>query len=244
MLEQLLARLFGPSDTASPLPTNEHDPAPSVVTGDRTHELVARITHSEAINLIHAGLGDYSGYVREAAVRRAAELGMTTLLPGVAERLNDWVTQVRDAARTAVLALLDKLDPGANIDLALQLLVQVQHLREARRADHADWVAEFEAHFVERLGGQRIVAAIGSAQSRVALACFTLALHHSLASPADLCRRAMSNKHHFALVQKAIARVRVLPELDRAILYRQALESRVGMARAEALRGLLAAAVD
>ena len=47
-----------------------------------------------------------SGYVREAAARRCAERGEPDLLPVVTERLNDWVPEIRNAARQALSTLL------------------------------------------------------------------------------------------------------------------------------------------
>src|SRR5579884_2345893 len=57
-------------------------------------------------------LSHRSGYVREAAVIRAGELCLPTLLPQLMPRVNDWVPQVRHAARMAVEAYLqaDRFD--------------------------------------------------------------------------------------------------------------------------------------
>lgn len=245
MIHRLLERLFGKTVLAATPQAHDDDrPLPYVTSRDRALDLIGKVAQSDSFELIEACLCDYSGYLREAALVRAAELGNPVLLPMVAERLNDWVDQVRDAARTTVLSLLDKLEPDVDTDMAMQLLVQVQRLREMRRSDHFDWIARFEVRFIARIGEQRIVAAIGSDQSRVALACFRLAHGHDLGSPAILCQQALANKHHFALVHSAIGHVRTLAEPDRLALYRQALVSPVGMARAEALRGLLASGID
>lgn len=63
--------------------------------------LVRRIDDAESI----AGfLQSSSGYVREAAARRAKELLVPELLAPLIVRVNDWVPQVRQAAMAAVMA--------------------------------------------------------------------------------------------------------------------------------------------
>jgi hypothetical protein len=52
------------------------------------------------------GLVEYSGYDREAALARCVELRSWDNLPGMVERLNDWVPQVRKAAQVALTTLL------------------------------------------------------------------------------------------------------------------------------------------
>ena len=47
---------------------------------------------------------DANGFVREDAVKRLAKVATGEELPYLLLRLNDWVPQVRDAAREAVLA--------------------------------------------------------------------------------------------------------------------------------------------
>lgn len=47
---------------------------------------------------LSADMCHYSGYVRQAALDRAAELRSLDLLPAIVDRLNDWVPQVRQRA--------------------------------------------------------------------------------------------------------------------------------------------------
>ncbi|WP_206957504.1 hypothetical protein [Trinickia acidisoli] len=51
-------------------------------------------------------ISHYCGYVREAAISRAVELGDSSFVGSIAERLNDWVPEVRRVAASALLTLL------------------------------------------------------------------------------------------------------------------------------------------
>jgi len=184
-------------------------------------------------------LCDSNGYVREAAVKRAAQLDAPALLLPVAVRLNDWVPAVRDQAREAVLQMLANRSPDTNGEILMRLLLDVQHLKQARRADHGGWIARFEPLFIDVMGARRIVDAIDNAPPALAQACFSLADRYRLADKVDLCRRGLARKGNVVLAHLAIAMARDLAPQDSRRIYRQALCSTVGPVRAEALRALL-----
>jgi hypothetical protein len=96
-------------------------------------DIIAEVRQRNDADALAADMGHYSGHVREAALERANVLRAPALLPAVVERLNDWVPQVRARAQALVLDWLATLDA----DAALRLLGALQHLREARRSDHA-----------------------------------------------------------------------------------------------------------
>ncbi|MDN4038326.1 hypothetical protein [Massilia sp. YIM B02443] len=184
-------------------------------------------------------LCDRNGYVREAAVERAAQLDAPALLLPVAVRLNDWVPAVRDQAREAVLQMLANRNPDTDGEVLMQLLLNVQHLKQARRADHTDWIARFEPLFIDVMGARRIADAIDNARPALAQACFLLADRYRLADKVDLGRRGLARKGNVVLAHMAIAMARDLAPQDSRRLYRQALCSTVGPVRAQALRALL-----
>lgn len=222
MIPDLLARLLG-----------------SATPADMVRQMIHDIRRCDSIDLLIGYLDDYNGYVREAAVDRAAELGAPSLLPALAARLNDWVPQVRDKARAAVLAVLGALDPGKDAGAAMQLLQDVERLKLARRADHAAWIASFEQRLVDVLGADRILDAIDCKHGRIAQLGFVLARTYGLADALALCERALANKGNFVLARQAMDLARGLGEAERQHIFRQALDSPVGMVRAEALRALL-----
>lgn len=237
MIASFIARLLG-GDTP-PAPAAE---APSTAR-QRYKEMVERtmteIRRCDSIERLIYHLDDHNGYVREAAVERAAELGSPALLPALAARLNDWVAPVRDKARAAVLALLGTLDPDRDAGAAMQLFQDVERLRLARRTDHAAWIASFEQRLVEVLGADRIVAAIDARHGRIAQLSFALARTYGLADTLTLCERALANKGNFAIARQAMDLARRLGEAEQQQLYRKALASPAGIVRAEALRALL-----
>lgn len=228
MLSNLIARLTGAMR-----------PAAQVHYDERVHRAIREVRACDSLEPLIDYLGHYNGYVREAAIGRAVELGAPALLPALVVRLNDWVPTVRDKARDAVLALLGNLDPGKDADAAMQLLVDVEWLKKTRRSDHAAWIAAFEQRLVQVLGADRILDAIGARQGRVPQLGFVLARTYALADPFTLCERALANKGNFALARQAMDLARSLDEAGQERIYRQALDAPVGIVRADALRALL-----
>ena len=95
-------------------------------------------------------MSHYSGYVREAAVGRAVELGCSSFLGSIAERVNDWVPEVRRAATNALLTLLATV-PAEHF---VSLIPRLRGLMLATRTDHRSWLFEFERRLVEAGGNQ------------------------------------------------------------------------------------------
>lgn len=88
---------------------------------------VGRLAQSKfATSLIGLASSHFSGYVREAAVVELASQRTGKELPFLLIRLNDWVSQVRDVAASAVRA---RIEPAyavhflANISLVLRLRI-------------------------------------------------------------------------------------------------------------------------
>jgi len=228
MLSNLIARLTGAMRPAAQVHYDEH-----------VHRALREVRACDSLEPLIGYLGHYNGYVREAAIGRAVELGAPALLPALVARLNDWVPTIRDKARDAVLALLGKLDPDRDAGAAMQLLVDVEWLKKTRRSDHAAWIAAFEQRLVQVLGADRILAAIDIKQGRVPQLAFVLVRTYALADPFTLCQRALANQGNFALARQAMDLARSLDDAGQERIYRQALDAPVGIVRADALRALL-----
>jgi HEAT repeat protein len=88
---------------------------------------VRRLAQSKfATSLVGLASFHFSGYVREAAVAELAAQHDGKELPFLIIRLNDWVSQVRDAAARAVLARIEPMYAVhllANISLVLRLRI-------------------------------------------------------------------------------------------------------------------------
>lgn len=82
----------------------------------------------------------HNGYLRQAAITHCAGLNVPAMLPLVVGRLNDWVEQVRDAARAAVIALA----PVCSASDLLAALPHILQLHDARRTEHAAWITSYQ----------------------------------------------------------------------------------------------------
>jgi hypothetical protein len=129
---------------------------------------VARLSHG-LTGVLGILASHHSGYIREAAVRCLASNENGSELPFLLIRLNDWVSNVRDPAKVAVLS---RLVPAYIPHFALHLPL-VFRLREQGRDDHQDVVVP-------------VLQTLRSAESRPALMA-------ALASPDRLCRRLAFN---------------------------------------------------
>jgi hypothetical protein len=185
---------------------------------------------------LHADLTHYDGYIREAALRRAARLASPELLPAIAERLNDWVPQVRTVARDVLLGML----PALGGEDALRLLPRVERLHRAGRADHSAWIASFEQALLQKVGPQAIVDGVNDPDVHFARACCKLVQAERLIPLEDLIARLLPSTRDIVLASHAVEAIFRLPGPARELLYRRALASGFGMVRAIALRPLLA----
>lgn len=202
----------------------------------RTRE-VAAIRQCTSVPDLAARIDDYDGYLREAAIARAVEWGAPELLPAIAARLNDWVPQVRRAAKNGLLTLVPTMPATA----LLAQLPAIDRLVQAQRDDHSEWLGRFEDTLLAATGPQAIVDGIRSQEIRLARACFRIARQHRLVPSAAIIEDALHSKD-IRIAIDAAAMVAGLPEEEQHALYLAALASPFGAVRTLALRGLLALA--
>ena len=157
-------------------------------------------TSTSAPHVIRA-LNDYSGYVRQAAVERAAQLRLPAFAPAIVARLNDWVPQVRDAARSALLILL----PAMPADAALAILPATINLRNAGRYDQADWLDRIERDLLGQLTSAFLLAGVRNAEAKVARACFDILYRHAALDTAQLIVAALAARSDIVIGRKAAA---------------------------------------
>jgi hypothetical protein len=174
--------------------------------------------------------------VREAALKRSVTLASPELLPVIVGRLNDWVPQVRQAARSALLTLLPFI-PAAHW---LTVLPSLEQLRRARRDDHAEWLDTFERSLLTWITKDDLVEAHGNGDIRMARACLRLLVQHEVLDPTALMALAMSSRHDIVLSLQAAKLCAGLPkdrQLDACLM---AMRSHFGAVRAIAVAALLA----
>ncbi|WGG49389.1 HEAT repeat domain-containing protein [Rugamonas sp. DEMB1] len=203
-------------------------------------DLIKTISVSESAEELNAEARHYSGYVREAVLKRCVDLAWPELLPVVVERLNDWVPEVRDTARRALETLLPFF-PTANL---LAVLPAVLKLHSAARCDHAEWLTQFESNFVRVTDVNEIIAAAQGSNIKVARSCVYLLKKYNLLEPTELIELILGRSDDIVLAKQAIELCATLPEDVQGAQYRAAMKSSFGSVRTNALSALLSMESD
>ncbi|MES2103118.1 MAG: hypothetical protein V4634_03805 [Pseudomonadota bacterium] len=179
---------------------------------------------------------DYSGYVREAAINRCVKLALPELLTVVASRLNDWVPEVRHAARAAVITIM----PFVPASRLLATLPAILKLLDTGRANHAAWVEQFEKNLILLVDAQEIIEAARGTDIKLARACFHLLKKYSLLDSASLIHMILSTREDIVLAIQAVQLCAGMPPEERSVHYSKAMHSHFGAVRTIALQALLA----
>ena len=178
---------------------------------------------------------DYSGYIREAALARCVELTQPDLLPIVVGRLNDWVPEVRHAAKSALMTLL----PVVPIPQLLATLPSVLRLLQAGRTNHSEWVERYEQNLIQHASVQDLVDAVQGNDIHIARACFHILKKYRFLEPRLLIRLFLECRNDIMIALQAIQLASELSEDERLELYQLAMHSHFGAVRTIALRSLL-----
>ncbi len=193
------------------------------------------VANSNSLPNIIRAMEDYSGYVRQAAVERAARLCQPEFAPAIVARLNDWVPQVRDAARSALLVVL----PAMPADAALAIMPAIVNLRNAGRYDQAAWLDRIEHDLLAQLTPAFLLAGVRNAEAKVARACFDVLYRHAGLETARLIVAALASRADIVIGRKAALLIPAAPPATQAALYRCAMRSAFGVVRTIGLRGYL-----
>lgn len=177
----------------------------------------------------------YSGYVREAALRRCVELAWPELLPLIVERLNDWVPEIRDLARQAVMTLL----PSMSAPASLAILPLILRLHSAERSNHADWLKQFERTMVQALAVDDLIAGAQGGDINLARACVQLLSTYQLIEASALIDLILNRNDDIVLANRAVALCARLPPQRQSAAFRAAAKSHFGPVRTTAIRALL-----
>lgn len=180
----------------------------------------------------------HDGFLREGVLVRAVELRSPELLDAILERLNDWVPQVRHAARTALLTLVSLLPPSA----ILKTLPEIDRLRLAKRENHSDWIDKYHATVVDALGTDALVAEAVMGTGEIARSCFDIVKSHSLLGADRLAQRVLAKGADFGTSLAAWRLGSTLEANERRTLAATGLASAFGAVRTVALREALTSA--
>lgn len=245
-----LAKLFQRSEpevvlVSKPLPLPKKETIeklrPVKLAADREQVEAERERNSwSSIEQLDGVLRYYSGYFRQAAVERCEELRLPGTLPLVALRLNDWVPEVRRAARKAVLAML----AGASLEDQFAVLPIVGTLHNAGRTDHGKWILEFELRFVAVVGTDALWDGFVHGQQKQARICFDLLRKHSGLPLVQLLARGVASKRDIVLATQSVEFATQLESSERSPVLMDAMTSHFGSVRKTALQALLAEDAD
>jgi len=131
-----------------------------------------------------------SGYVREAATKRLDLMASGAELPFLILRVNDWVSNVRDAAYEAIRA---RLKPRYARRFITHLAL-VSRLEEAGRADHKPLVQAINELLVSAECRTTLLESLKSEDRFIRRASFRLALDSTQSDLSSVVRQALDGQ--------------------------------------------------
>lgn len=178
---------------------------------------------------------DYSGYVREAAIARCVELSLPELFALVAERLNDWVPQVRCLARKALVTML----PFVPSYQVLSTLPAILLMHSSGRDEYSSWLNEFETALIAAIPIEEFIANAKGKNIRTARACIHLLKKHNLLEAVELFNLILGRNDDIVLANLAMQYCAELPSDEQLLQYKAASRSHFGSVRTIALKKVL-----
>lgn len=221
-----------PELTPSSAPPPASPPPPPDAYEERQRQLARHATTPKDLSLF---MRDWSGYVRQIAVERSVELRCWQVLPELAERLNDWVPQIRDVAGNGLMSLITP----ETVTHLLPVLPAVGQLRHKSRVDHTKWATAFGRAMLAA-DTAAVIDGVSACAAAVRRACFELLVHEEVADTRLLIERVLRGRSDNVLASRAVELCALLPAAQRDELYTLALRSPYATVRSEALRALLA----
>ncbi|MGO4382590.1 hypothetical protein AB4Z19_30410 [Pseudoduganella sp. RAF19] len=230
---KILRFLFGQRNepTASTVSHAEHRYQPDRYVAGRIQEARSASNVEE----LQALARDYSGYVREAAISRCVELALPELFALVAERLNDWVPQVRHLARKALVTML----PFVPSSQVLSTLPAILLVHSPGRDEYSRWLNAFEMAVIETIPVEELISNAKGKSIKTARACIHLLKKHSLLGAVELFDLILRRNDDIVLANLAMQYCAELPRDEQLVQYRAASRSHFGSVRTIALKKVL-----
>lgn len=217
----------------------QNAPATSAVVSRPVERYVAgRIQEARSANTLEelqALARDYSGYVREAAIARCVELSLPELFGLVAERLNDWVPQVRRAARKALMTML----PFVRSSQVLSSLPAILLVHSSGRDEYASWLNEFETALIGIIPLEEFIANAKGSNIKTARSCVHLLKKHKMLGSVELAKLILGRNDDIVLANLAMQYCAELPKSEQLEQYKAASRSHFGSVRTIALGKVL-----
>lgn len=130
-----------------------------------------------------------NGYKRENAVRRLGMLGNPVAIPKLIARVNDWVPQVRNAARES----LEKLLKNENAEAFIYSLPYLYHLKNCGRDDHKILIEKITNFLLKPENNSYIKSAIKNDDPNIARIAIKLCIENPLIDKHELVSECLSH---------------------------------------------------
>lgn len=174
------------------------------------------------------------GYKREAAVLQLGVLGDPVAISDLLKRANDWVPEIRSAAKIA----LRKLATPENAEAFVMSLPELYHLRKCGRANHSQFISEIENYLIEPVNVLTIHSGLNDSDSEVSKGCFSLVLKHKLAESNQFILNALQHKD-VNIRLRASHLIHELDEKQKQEAYKIALDDKHMVIRRDAFLSLM-----
>ena len=161
----------------------------------------------ESLEDLHKQAEYWNGYEREKAVKKLGNIGSSSSIPVLLRRVNDWVPQVRLAARESLLALCTT----QNAEAFVNHLPNVFHLRNCGRSDHSVLIDNVIEYLLKPNNQKIIVDNICNSDRKIARICLTLSIENKLEAPEKVIQ--LGFKHQDVIV-RSMAFELFKPELE------------------------------
>jgi HEAT repeat protein len=143
-----------------------------------------------SVSLLGMASFHQSGYVREAAIKRLDQITTGAELPFLILRLNDWVSNVRDAAYGAIRA---RLKPEYCRSFITHLAL-VSRLEVAGRADHQALIEQINELLQGAECRTALLESLKSEDRFIRRASFRLALNSTKSDVPEIVRQALDDQ--------------------------------------------------
>ena len=180
-----------------------------------------------------------SGFKRENAVRRLGMLGNPLAIPHLIVRANDWVPQVRSAAREA----LRKLLRTGHAEAFVASLPAIMHLQTCARDDHTGLLQAVQDFLLRDENVPHLVAGLHSSDTHVARFATRLLVERQQITATELVMAGLSHKD-VVVRSTVIDLLRKLEAEDFAAAMAKALRDVYMPVRREAFQQLLVRDVE
>lgn len=225
LLARLRARLV--NEKANPGRTPQH---PSDLHG-RHSALAAMPKHASVQQLLRLTT-DYSGHVRQAALERLNPSSSPEVLRAILLRLNDWVPQVRHAARAVAWTFLSK----EYAEVLITCLPDILALKVRNREDHTPFLLEVQKLLTSDDVRPKLLSGLQQLKGVVARFAYQMLLESSHDDTASIYKLAAS--HGDCSIRLIVARACAEPDAVHVELLHQLTEDSHPSVRVEALRSL------